>query len=141
MYAGNTLASTCTHTIIYIYRLSNPISCGVFGESYMIGVRLGRPGSTCPFPFFHGKWVQLFPGHSPFISTMEISFELLSANSRAGSGLTAGPTVPFWGQPGRSRWRLCSGALLQIWMETQKPRSSQARGTAPHFPPAPHKAV
>lgn len=40
---------------------------------------------------FQGKWLQLLPGNSSFIK----AFEKVSANRRAGSGLTAGGPSPL----------------------------------------------
>jgi hypothetical protein len=55
---------------------------------------------------FQGKWLQLLPSNSSFIK----AFEKVSANSRAGPGLTAGgPSPSSWLE---QNWQAADGASV-----------------------------
>lgn len=73
---------------------------------------------------FQGKWLQLLPGNSSFIK----AFEKVSANSRAGPGLTAGGPSPLL-LAGAENWQAADGGLSPRAL-LQCPQDSGAQAEA-----------
>lgn len=72
---------------------------------------------------FQGKWLQLLPGNSSFIK----AFEKVSANSRAGPGLTAGGPSPLL-LAGAENWQAADGGLSPRALLQCPQDSSSGRG-------------